>query len=130
MWKIHTTWLRLVGYLPPCAKLRVPSDLSLDLELVNWPPNIQTEAEFSILMSERFVGFPPSGGTRNYAHGGKGPFRTSFWTLTKLVSLHQKSHQNLSLLNFMSTAHISTPRGTPIHKRAGGARREFRKRPL
>ena len=26
---------------------------------------IQTEAEFSILMSEHFVSFPPSGGTRN-----------------------------------------------------------------
>ena len=38
---------------------------------------IQTEAEFAELMSEHFVGFPPSGGTRNYAHGGKGPFRTS-----------------------------------------------------
>ena len=57
MWKIHTTWLRLVGYLPPCAKLRVPSDLSLDLELVNWPPNIQTEAEFSILMSVALLAF-------------------------------------------------------------------------
>ena len=40
-------------------------------------PKIQTEAEFSEVMSEHFVGFPPSGGTRNYAHGGKGPFRTS-----------------------------------------------------
>ena len=120
-----------MGYLPPCAKLCVPSDLSLDWKLVNWLSKIQTEAEFSTLMSERFVGFPPSGGTRNYGHGGKGPFRSSFWTLTKLVSLHQKSHQNLSLLNFMSTARISTPRGTPIHKRAGGgARREFRKRLL
>ena len=33
-------------YLPPCAKLRVPSDLCFDLELVNRLPNIQTEAEF------------------------------------------------------------------------------------
>ena len=48
-----------------------------DRELVNRLPKIQTEAEFSELMSEHFVGFPPSGGTRNYAHGGKGPFRTS-----------------------------------------------------
>ena len=37
----------------------------------------QTEAEFSELMSEHFVGFPPSRGTRNYVHGDKGPFRTS-----------------------------------------------------
>ena len=44
---------------------------------VNRLPKIQTEAEFSELMSEYFVGFPLSGGTRNYAHGGKGPFRTS-----------------------------------------------------
>ena len=48
-----------------------------DWELVNRLPKIQTEAEFSEVMSEHFVGFPPSGGTRNYAHGGKGPFRTS-----------------------------------------------------
>ena len=41
--------------------------------LVNRLPKIQTVAEFSILMSEHFVGFPPFGGTRNYAHGGKGP---------------------------------------------------------
>ena len=53
------------------------SDLSLDWELVNKLPKIQTEAEFSELMSEHFVGFPPSGGTRSYAHGGEGPFRTS-----------------------------------------------------
>ena len=33
--------------------------------------------EFSELMSEHFVDFPPSGGMRNYVHGGKGPFRTS-----------------------------------------------------
>ena len=65
------------GYSPPWAKLRVTSDLSFDWELVNRLPKIQTEAEFSELMSEHFVGFPPSGGTRNYAHGGKGPFRTS-----------------------------------------------------
>ena len=44
---------------------------------VNRLPKIQTEVEFSELMSEHFVGFPLSGGTRNYAHGGKGPFRTS-----------------------------------------------------
>ena len=53
------------------------SELSFDWELVNRLPKIQTEAEFSELMSERFVGFPPSGGKRNYAHGGKGPFRTN-----------------------------------------------------
>ena len=40
-------------------------------------PKIQREAEFSEVMSEHFVGFPPSGETRNYVHGGKGPFRTS-----------------------------------------------------
>ena len=49
----------------------------LDWELVNRLPKIQTEAEFSILMSENFFGFPPFGGTRKYAHGGKGPFSTS-----------------------------------------------------
>ena len=79
--------------------------------LVNRLPKIQTVAEFSILMSEHFVGLPPFGGTRNYAHGRKGPFRTSYWTLKKLVSLHQKSHQNLSLLNFKFAARIITPRG-------------------
>ena len=47
------------------------------LRIVNRLPKIQIEAEFSILMFEHFVDFPPSGGTRNYAHGGKGPFRTS-----------------------------------------------------
>ena len=39
----------------------------------------------------------------------------------KFFSLHRKSHQNLSLLNFECAARISTPRppqGTPIHKRA------------
>ena len=59
-------------YLPPCAKLCVPSDLCFDLELVNRLPNIQTEAEFYIVMSEHFVGFPSSSGTGNYAHGDKG----------------------------------------------------------
>ena len=59
-------------YLPPCAKLRFPSDLCFDLELVNRLPNIQTEAEFYIVMSEHFVGFPSSSGTGNYAHGDKG----------------------------------------------------------
>ena len=48
-----------------------------DRELVNRLPKIQTEAEFSELRSEHFVGFPPSRGTRNYARGGNGPFRTS-----------------------------------------------------
>ena len=48
-----------------------------DRELVNRLPKIQTEAEFSELMFEHFVGFLPSRGRRNYAHGGKGPFRTS-----------------------------------------------------
>ena len=59
-------------YLPPCAKLRVPSDLCFDLELVNRLPNIQTEAEFYIVLSEHLVGFPSSSGTGNYAHGNKG----------------------------------------------------------
>ena len=78
-------------------------------------------------MSEHFVGFPPSGGTRNYAHGGKGPFRTSYQTLTKLVSLRQKSHQNLSLLHFKCAARIITPQGIPLQKRGWGVRLEFRK---
>ena len=60
-------------YLLPCAKLRVPSELGFDRELVNRLSKIQTEAEFYILMSARFVGFPPSGGRRNWAHGGKVP---------------------------------------------------------
>ena len=51
--------------------------LKFDWELVNRLPKIQTEAEFSELMSEHFVGFTPSRGTRNYVHCGKGPFRTS-----------------------------------------------------
>ena len=70
-------------------------------------------------MSEHFVGFPQFGGTRNYALGGKGPFRTSYLTLTKLGSLHQKSHQNLSLLNFKCAARVITPRITPLRKRVG-----------
>ena len=106
-------------YLPPWEKLRVPLDLSLDWELVNRLPKIQTEAEFSVLMFEHFVGFPPFCGTRNYAHGGKGPFRTSYKRQTKLVSLHPKSHQNLSLLNFKCAARIIIPGGTRLHKRAG-----------
>ena len=52
--------------------------------------------------------------TRNYARGGKGHFRTSYSTLTKVVSLHQKSHQNFSLPNFKYAARISTPVG-PLH---------------
>ena len=83
-------------------------------------PKTQTEAEFSEIMSEHLVGFLPSGGTRNYAHGGKGPFRSSYYMLTKFVSLRQKSHQNLSLLNFKCTARISTP-WDHLHKRAGCA---------
>ena len=78
VWKIHKIWLRQVGYLPPCAKLRVPSDLGLDWELVKRLAKIQTEAEFSILMSEHFVDFTPFGGPRNYAYCGKGPFRISY----------------------------------------------------
>ena len=105
------------------------SDLSLDWELVNKLPKIQTEAEFSELMSEHFVGFPPSGGTRNYAHGGKGPFRTSY-TLIKLVSPRQKSHQNLSLLNLKCATRISTPRGPLYIRGRGCALKKFRKRPL
>ena len=53
------------------------SDLSLDWKLVHKLPKIQTEAEFSELMSKHYVGFPPSGGMRNYALVGIGPFRTS-----------------------------------------------------
>ena len=51
------------------------------LGIGNRLPKIQTEAEFSImiLMFEHFVGFPLFSGTRNYARGGKGPFRTSYW---------------------------------------------------
>ena len=52
-------------YLLPCAKLRVPSELGFDRELVNRLSKIQREAEFYILMSEHFV---------NWAHGGKVPF--------------------------------------------------------
>ena len=29
-------------------------------------------------LNPNFVGLPPSGKTRNYAHCGKGPFRTSY----------------------------------------------------
>ena len=29
-------------------------------------------------MPEHFVGFPPAGGTRNYAHGGKGCLTSKF----------------------------------------------------
>ena len=74
-------------------------------------------------MSEHFVGFPPFGQTCNYAHGGKGPFRSSYQTLTKLVSLHQKSHQDLSLLNFKCAARISTPGGPLYIIRWGCAQR-------
>ena len=52
------------------------------VSIVNWSigykKKIQTEGEFSILMSEHFVGFPQSDETRNYAHGGEGPFRISY----------------------------------------------------
>ena len=54
--------------------------------------------------------------------------RPSSCRLRELVSLHQKSHQNLLLLNFKCAVRISNPRGTPTHKRPG-AHREFRKRP-
>ena len=104
--------------------------LKFRLEIGQQATKIQTEAEFSELMSEHFVGFPPSGGTRSYAHGGRGPFRTSNQTLTKLVSLRQKSHQNLSLLNVKCVARISTPGGLLYIRESGGARLEFRKRPL
>ena len=59
------------------SKITRDITLKFRLGIVNRLPKIQTEAEFSELMSEHFVGFPPSGGTRNYVHGGKGPFRTS-----------------------------------------------------
>ena len=45
------------GYLPPCTKLRVPSDLGLDWELVNRLPKVQIEVEFFALMYKHFVGF-------------------------------------------------------------------------
>ena len=50
----------------PCYKQNRPDRsyrdtlLSLDWELFSRLPKIQTEAEFSILMSEHFVGFPLS----------------------------------------------------------------------
>ena len=46
-------------------ELRVTSDLSFDWELIYRLPKIQTKAEFSEQMSEHFVGFPPSEGTRS-----------------------------------------------------------------
>ena len=49
--------------------------------------------------------------------------------LTKLFSLHRKSHQNLSLLNFKCIARISTSRGTPIHKKVGMRAGIFEKDP-
>ena len=86
------------------------SDLSFDWELVNRLPKIQTEAEFSELMFEHFVGFPPSGGRRNYAHGRR---RQNLFLFAK------KSHQNLSLLNVKCAARISTP-GVPLYIRGRG----------
>ena len=59
------------------SKITRDITLKFRLGIVNRLPKIQTEAEFSELMSEHFVGFPPSGGTRNCVHCGKGPFRTS-----------------------------------------------------
>ena len=54
-------------------------------------------------MPEHSVGFPPARGTRVIMPTVvKGP-----------------SHQNLSLLNFKCAARIITPRGTPLHKKAG-----------
>ena len=52
------------------SKITRDITLKFRLGIVNRLPKIQTEAEFSELMSERFVGFPPSEGTRSYAHGG------------------------------------------------------------
>ena len=46
--------------------------------MVNRLPKIKTDMELSILMSEHFVGLLPFGRTYNYAHGGKGPFHTSY----------------------------------------------------
>ena len=48
---------------------------------------------------------------------------------TKLVSLHPKSHKNLSLLNFKCAARIITP-GEQLHKKAGVRAGNFQKRPL
>ena len=52
------------------SKITRDITLKFRLGIVNRLPKIQTEAEFSELMSEHFVGFLPSG---NYVHGGKGP---------------------------------------------------------
>ena len=59
------------------SKITCDVRLKSRLGIGQWATKIQTEAEFSELMSEHFVDFPPFGGTRNYARGGKGPFRTS-----------------------------------------------------
>ena len=54
------------------------SELSFDWELVNRLPKIQTEAEFSELRSEHFVGFPPSRGSVIMHVVVKGPSALSF----------------------------------------------------
>ena len=65
VWKIHITWL-----LSTLCKTTRPVRLRPKLGICQWATKNpggggQTETEFSILMSEHFVGFPPSGGTRN-----------------------------------------------------------------
>ena len=59
-----------IGELASVYPIQLVSNLPLfsaknNWELFNRLPKIQTEAAFSILMSEHFVSFPPSGGTRN-----------------------------------------------------------------
>ena len=63
-------------------------------------------------MPEHFVGFPPAGGTRNYAHGGKGPF-TSKFVLAKFQVCCTHHH----------------PPGTPLHKKAGVRAGNFENEP-
>ena len=84
-------------------------------------------------MSEHFVGFPPSGGT----HGGKGPFRTSYQTLTrahwatdadKTCFSSPKITSKFVLAKFHCTHPL--PPGDTFTYEGGGTRRKFRKRPL
>ena len=99
------------------VSLRLKSQLGI---LVNRLPKIQTEAEFSELMSEHFGGFLPCGRTSNCAHGGKGPFRISYETPTKLVSLHQKLTSKFVLAKSqVRCCTYQHPHGTPLHKRVG-----------
>ena len=59
-------------------------------------------------MSEHFFGVQPSGRTRNYAHGGKGPFRAAqVQTLTRFA-----------LTKFQVCCTYHHPPVTPLHDRA------------